>query len=58
MISLGFEKKITKTVLKLIDKDDLEKRDTVKEEIDDYKYWDEDSLKFIRKYYEGEIGES
>ena len=42
----------------IVDKDDLENKGNIENDLTDYKYWDEDSLKFIRKYYTGEIGES
>jgi hypothetical protein len=35
-----------------------DEKEVMIEEINEYNYWDEDSIRFIRKYYEGEIGES
>ena len=37
---------------------DCDGREVIIKDIDEYNYWDEDSIRFIRKYYEGEIGES
>lgn len=42
----------------IIDKDEIERLAHASEVIEEYDYWDEESIKFIRKYYEGEIGES
>ena len=33
-------------------------KEVIIKDIDEYNYWDEDSIRFIREYYEGEIGES
>ena len=33
------------------------KKEDIKE-VEEYNYWDEESIKFIREYYDGEIGES
>ena len=35
-----------------------DEKEIIVEEINKYSYWDEDSIRFIRKYYDGEIGES
>ena len=41
----------------VVDPDDL-KGENVIGVVEDYKFWDQESIDYIRQYYDGEIGES
>ena len=41
----------------IVDPDELDKK-TILSELEARDYWDEDGLELIKKFYEGEIGES
>tara|TARA_E500000305_G_C3951144_1_gene202255 strand:+ start:355 stop:558 length:204 start_codon:yes stop_codon:yes gene_type:complete len=42
----------------VLDKGELETATIMQEQLEEVSYWDEESIKIIRKYYTGEIGES
>ena len=37
---------------------DCDGKEVIIKDLEEYSYWDEDSIRFIREHYEGEIGES
>ena len=41
----------------VVDPDDL-KGENIIGVVEDYKFWDQESIDYIRQYYDGEIGES